>query len=448
MAELTGDTPAEVPAAGRQGPGTAEQAARWGVVVFLLLALVALAFGAGYVTYDLTSDEPATALAGRSDATAGEDLLGADILSEILQLLETYYVDRDSIDPEVLRDGAIAGILNTLNDPHTSYISPDDMAMGALDLSASYEGIGASVTDRNGPVEIVAPFRDSPAEAAGILAGDIILEVDGERTDGWSDQEAVQRIRGLAGTEVVLTVQHLSGEVETISIVRGEIQIKSVFTEPNLEVIPGESGPDLVDRSGNLATDIAYVNIAQFHEKTPSELRDALEGIEDGGYTGLIVDVRGNPGGLLSATVETADEFLDEGTILIEVDSGGEQTSFRARSGGVATEIPIVVLQDQFSASGAEVLAAALRDNGRATIIGTRSFGKGTVNQLQLLSSCDDPTGCGGLYISIGRWLTPNGEQIEGLGVTPDMTVEMTRDDYIEVGDIQVFAAIDTLRGN
>ena len=204
----------------------------------------------------------------------------------------------------------------------------------------------------------------------------------------------------------------------------------------------------IVDRSGALVTDIAYINISQFHEGTPGELREALKDVEDGSYKGLILDLRGNPGGLLSATVEAADEFLDEGVILIEVDSGGERTAFNARSGGAATEIPIVVLQDQFSASGAEVLAAALRDNGRATIIGTRSFGKGTVNQLQVLSNCNDPAGCGALYISIGRWLTPSGEQIEGLGVTPDVTVEMTGDDYIEIGDLQIFAAIEALQGS
>ena len=414
----------------------------------MMLALVSLAFGIGYVAKDLRTDEaPIRVIDPTGSVNSGEDLIGAAILDEILELLQTHYVDRTLIDPELLRDGAISGILNTLNDPHTSYISADDMARGAFDLSATYEGIGASVTDRNGPVEIIAPFRDSPAANAGIQAGDVILEVDGEATDGWTDQEAVQRIRGLSGTDVILKVQHPDGEIATVTIVRGEIEIQSVFTEPNFEVIPGESGADLVDRSGAVVSDIAYVNISQFHDRTPTEVKEALEEIAAGSFVGLVLDVRGNPGGFLGATVDVADEFLESGIILIEVDSDGRRTSYEARAGGAATEIPIVILQDQSSASGAEVLAAALRDNGRATIVGTRSFGKGTVNQLQSLNNCGDPDGCGALYISIGRWLTPTGDQIEGLGVVPDLTLEMTGDDYIEDGDIQMFAALDLLRG-
>jgi carboxyl-terminal processing protease len=172
-----------------------------------------------------------------------------------------------------------------------------------------------------------------------------------------------------------------------------------------------------------------------------------LAGLDEGDYRGLIIDVRLNPGGLLSTTIEAADEFLNEGTILIEEDREKRQRPWTASEGGAATEIPIVILQDGSSASGAEVLAAAIRDNGRGTIVGTRSFGKGTVNQLRELENCGDPEGCGALYISVGRWLTPFGEQIEGLGVSPDVEVEMTGDDYIENGDIQLFRAIEILRG-
>jgi len=154
----------------------------------------------------------------------------------------------------------------------------------------------------------------------------------------------------------------------------------------------------------------------------------------------------GRPGGLLSATVYVVDEFLESGDILSEVDANGQRQTWSARSGGVATKIPIVILQDQSSASGAEVLAAALRDNDRAKIVGTRSFGKGTVNQLQELKNCPEPNQCGAVYISVGRWLTPNGEEIEGVGVKPDIELEMTADEYIEQGDIQLFKAIEILR--
>ena len=431
-----------------------ETSARWGVFVCLLLAMVTLAFALGYGLNDFRNDDgpPAVVSAGgaapRTTATGSQDSVGAAILNEIFSLLQSQYVDKAALDPTTLREAAITGVLNSLNDPHTTYLTPEELKAGALDLNSTYQGIGASVSDRRGQVEIIAPFRDSPAEAAGIKAGDIILAVDGEPTDGWNSQEAVQRIRGVKGTTVSLKVKHLDGKTETITVTRGEIQIESVFNQPNLEVIPGESGTDLVDRTGAVARDIAYIHISQFHEKTLNELRAKLKDVESKGYKGLIVDVRGNPGGLLSATVDVAEEFLASGTILSEVDASGKKTSWTAKPGGLATKIPIVVLQDRSSASGAEVLAAALRDNGRAKIVGTRSFGKGTVNQLQKLKNCGDPKGCGALYISVGRWLSPTGEQIEGVGVKPDVELVMTADDYIAQGDLQVFLAIDLLRRN
>ena len=254
---------------------------------------------------------------------------------------------------------------------------------------------------------------------------------------------------------MILTVRHtdIGGgaagpEVEDVTIIRGEILIQSVFTEPILEVIPGESGAELVDRDGELVEDILYIHIAQFHDETPNELREALADVENGQYIGLIVDVRANPGGLLRTTVEVADEFMDGGAVLTERDADGETRTFGAFPGGVATNIPVIIIQDGASASGSEVLAAALADSGRATIVGTRSFGKGTVNQLRELTGCCDPEGCGALYVSVGRWLRPSGGEIEGIGIRPDFEIVMTGDDYIDFGDLQIFAAIDLLRGN
>lgn len=437
-------------------PGALERGARFAIPLFLLLAMVTLAFGIGFVVNDITSDDQVVVQsnggtgASNGDTSGGavEDGVGAAILNEIYSILSSSYVDKNLITEQRFRDAAIQGVMDSLNDPHTDYLSPADIQSGVLDLSSTYQGIGASVSDQTGQVTIIAPFRGSPAEEAGIQSGDIILAVDGESTEGWSDDEAVQVIRGPAGSAVTLTVQHPDGAVEDITITRGDILIESVFTIPALESIPGESGDNLVDRTGTVVDDIAYVHITQFHDRTLGELREALDGVEDGQYTGLIVDVRSNPGGLLSSTVDVVDEFMDGGVILSEVDSDRNTESWSAQPGGAATEIPIVVLQDQGSASGAEVLAAALRDNGRAQVVGTRSFGKGTVNQLRRLENCGDPAGCGAVYISIGRWLTPSGEQIEGVGVAPDLVVEMSQDDYIEVGDVQLFAAIDLLRGN
>ena len=443
-------------------------------VALMAVAGLLLMFGLGYGVNDLVSEdevrivtEPASegeparqdaATQAQAQEEAGERsqlAVGASILEETFEVLKDEFVDKEILDERTFLDAAIRGAIDSLNDPYTEYLSPGDLALGIGEIESTYEGIGATVTDRSGAIQIVSPFRGSPAEEAGIRAGDIILAVDGESTDGWTDQQAVQRIRGPRGTEVVLTVQHTDlatggapPEIEDITIVRGQIRIQSVFTEPR-ELIPGETGSNLGDRDGNLVDDILYIHISQFHSNTPEELRSALADADSGQYIGLIVDVRSNPGGLLRQTVEVTDEFLNGGAILSEIDADGEVRTFGAREGGVATSVPIVVLQDGASASGAEVLAAALVDNGRAVIVGTRSFGKGTVNQLHPLTKCGAPEeiGCGALYVTIGRWLRPDGQAIEGLGVSPNFELDLTGDDYIDYGDLQVFAAIDILRG-
>jgi carboxyl-terminal processing protease len=429
-------------------PGLGERTARTAVVVFLVLAIATLAFGLAWGIQGLRADDNGNSSPAAAAATGRSgDSVGAAIIDEIVNLLKNQYVDKSTLDEDTLRQAAIQGMIGALNDAHTEYLSPAELKAGALSLDSSYDGIGASVSDTTGAVTIVTPFRDSPAEKAGIRAGDTVLKVDGDSTEGWTSQQAVEHIRGAQGTQVKLDVRHTDGSTETLTITRGNIPIESVYTEPNLEIIPGESGKDLVDRDGNKVTDLAYVNISQFHDRTLSELRTKLNGVESKGYRGIILDLRGNPGGLLQATVDVADEFLTGGTIISEVDADGKTKSWTAKSGGLVTKLPVVILLDNGSASGAEVLAAALHDNGRAQIVGTRSFGKGTVNQLQQLKNCGDPAGCGALYLSVGRWLTPKGDQIEGLGVKPDIELPMTYDQYLDQGDLQMFKAVDLLHG-
>ena len=460
-------------------PVTPDRRPRVVRIVAVTLAAVAalvLAFGLGYGAGDLAQDdrevfaeapaerwdydgvdEPGAEAGAQEDDAPERSLLevGGAILAESFAILEREFVDKEILDERSFLDAAIRGALDSLNDSYTEYISPHDRARGGVDIESTYEGIGASVTDRDGAIQIVAPFRGSPAEAAGIRAGDIILAVDGDSTEGWTTQQAVQRIRGPRGADVVLTVQHTDlatggagPEIEDITVTRGEILIQSVFTEPLREVIPGESGDAIVDREGKAADDVFYLNISQFHSETPAELDAILRDADLSRYRGMIIDVRGNPGGFLRQTIQTTNAFLKEGAvILIEIDADGESQTYGAVAGGRATAIPIVVLQDKASASGAEVLAAALADNGRAVIVGERSFGKGTVNRLHELEHCGDPDGCGALYVSIGRWQRPNGQVIEGLGIAPDYDLPLSGDDYIDFGDLQLFAAIDILRG-
>jgi carboxyl-terminal processing protease len=399
------------------------KALRWGMCGLLVLLLAMMSGVVGFAIGGGGEDGPSTGRPSQGEADFG-------ILDEIYGIIGEDFVAQDSVDPEMLRQGAIDGALGALGDPHTIYIDPETYSLGIDIITGQFEGIGARVEQDpvSGEIVIVAPFRDSPADKAGIRSGDVILAVDGESTAGWTVGQAVRRIRGPQGTEVTLSVSHDSGETEDIIITRGLITIPTVFT---LEV---------EDADGNPVNDIAYVELQQMTEEAVGDLGDVIRDVEEKGYRGLILDVRRNPGGGLGATIEIADLLLDSGVILIQVDKDGNEVVERAEAGDDGEDIPLVVLVGRGSASGAEVLAAALRDNGRAVLVGGTTFGKGSVNHLRELSDG------GALYVTIARWLTPNGEQIEAIGLAPDIEVVPTEEE-IELGqDVQLFAAIDYLR--
>jgi carboxyl-terminal processing protease len=351
-------------------------------------------------------------------------------LSEIEDILHQDFVNPDAVDPNALLNGAIQGQIDALGDAHTVYISPEDMALGVDIIAGTFEGIGAQVDQDpvTGEIVIVAPFRDSPAEKAGIRAGDVILAVDGESTEGWSVAEAVKRIRGEGGTDVTLTIAHPDGGSEDIVVTRATIEIPTVYAA------------EVEDENGEVVQDLAYLEIQQFTNETVGDLSEELNRVVDEGYKGLILDLRRNPGGGLDATVEVADMFLDGGLVLTQVDRDGGRKEFNATGGGEAVDLPVVILVSKGSASGSEVLAGALRDHGRATLIGEQTFGKGSVNHLRELSNG------GALYVTIARWLTPNGEQIEGVGLVPDVPVALSEDDIANNRDVQLYAAIDELQ--
>ena len=404
--------------------------ARWTVVGLLVVSILVLAFALGYVINDgggEASPDPRTGSA--------EDIDGSfdfNTLNQIEKLLGDKYVDPDRIDTQTLYESAISGMLEPLTDSGTFYVDPNTVAT-SIGPSGTFDGIGATVAQQNGEIIIVAPIEDTPAERAGLTSGDVILEVDGESTQGWSTEKAVLEIRGPRGTIVTLRVRHSDGTEETLEIERDEIQVESVTTLP-----PGGA---LQDGAGTDITDLGYVHIREFSDTTDEEMKAALEEAVDSGKVGLILDLRDNPGGLLSTTVAVADEFLDDGTILSERERDGTETTISANGGGAALEIPVVILQNRFSASGAEVLAAALQDNGRATIVGEKSFGKGTVNVK------NDLADGGQLYVSIARWLTPDGTLIDGVGIRPDIEVLLSDEDIDLRRDVQLMKAIDVLRG-
>jgi len=401
------------------------KALRWAMFGLLVVLLSVMSGGVGFVIGGGGEDGPSN-----GSTPSAQDEVDFDILNEIYGIIREDFVDQDSVDPEILRQGAIDGTLAALGDPHTIYIDPETYSLGIDVITGQFEGIGARVEQDpvSGEIVIVAPFRDSPADKVGIRPGDVILAVDGESTAGWTVGQAVRRIRGPQGSEVTLSVRHERGETEDITITRAVIAIPTVFTH------------EVEDADGNPVSDIAYVELQQMTEETVGNLRAVIRDIEEKGYRGLILDLRRNPGGGLAATVETADLFLGSGIIVIQVDKEGNEVVERADGGDQGEEIPLVVLVGRGSASGAEVLAAALRDNGRAVLIGSTTFGKGSVNHLRQLSDG------GALYITIARWLTPSGEQIEAIGLAPDIEVVLTEED-IELGrDVQLFASIDYLR--
>ncbi len=368
-------------------------------VITLLLAVgLALSFGAGLT------------LGTRTPTSQG-----VDIVEQAWNIIFRDYVDQDRLDASTLSQAAIKGMVEALDDPYTSYLNAETHQLGLSSLKGKFEGVGAYVGVKDEQLMIIAPIADSPAAKAGIRAGDIILEINGRSTSGMSTDEAVLHIRGSTGTAVRLLILHQGEtEPEEIEVVRAEIKLPTVRFE--------------------MREDIAYINITHFSERTNEELSPVLQSITQEAATGIILDLRSNPGGFLQIVVDVASRFLKEGVVVNVVDNQGGQTVTTVEHRGITTDLPLIVLVDNYSASGSEVLAGALQDYARATIAGSRTYGKGSINILRQLKDGS------GLYITTGRWLTPNGRLIEGKGIDPDYELELKGEDTIQW-------AIDYLKG-
>ncbi|MFQ5860805.1 MAG: S41 family peptidase [Dehalococcoidia bacterium] len=353
--------------------------------------------------YQLQQDGPGAELSG---------------IWEVWRLLAQASPQQATQDAEELEAGAIRGMLEALGDPYASYLTRQQYMLEQGDLAGSFHGIGAEVTIRDGRLTIVAPLPDTPAERAGILPGDVILEVDGEDAEGLSLLDSVLKIRGAEGTPVTLLVQR-QGQPEPfrVAIVRELIQITTVFWE----MLPDQ---------------MAHLKLRSFARTTDEELAQALREIDQQGGKAIVLDLRNNPGGLLDATVRATSQFLEDGLVVYEIDGRGERRDWVVQRRGLARDIPLVVLVNQFSASGSEVLAGALQDHHRAVLVGTQTFGKGSVNTFRELQDGS------AVYFTIARWYTPNGTLIEGEGILPDILVEMPPD---SPEDPQLLRAVDYL---
>ena len=345
------------------------------------------------------------------------------IIWEAWQHLTRDYVDKSKLDSDSFSEEAIRGMLKVLGDPETAYVSPSVLKGDFRDVfRGEFEGIGANVQmNARGSLMIVSPIPGGPAEGAGIVAGDIVLEVNGESLQGLSTMEAVSKIRGPRGTTIVLLVKHLLEPTPVeISVTRGLIPLESVYLRSD----PGE--------------EYVHIRLTHYYPDTAEKLGAMVSTAVAQGAKGLILDVRSNGGGLLGSAVDIASLFLDDRLVVYSVNGEGRRSEWSSKRGEVAKDLPMVILVDKGSASASEVLAGALQDHDRATVIGSSTYGKGSVNILRELSNG------GGLYITISHWYTPLGRLIQDTGLEPD--IEVTDRDSKEADIKQLKRAIEELK--
>ena len=350
-----------------------------------IIALLAIAAGA--------SSAATFYIAGRADSPRT-----FPALTEVVELVEEGYVNKADLEPGDLETAAIRGLIEVLDDPYTSYATPAQAKL-AFDYTGAFDGIGAEVNMTDSQVLIHAPLPDSPAERAGLLPGDVVLAVDGQSLQQMTLLDAVTLIRGPKGSAVTLRILRPGNpDAFDVEMERDTITIASVA-------------------SRMLADDprIGYIRIATFQGATPGQFRTALHDLRSAGAEAYVLDMRNNAGGLVSAAVEIAGEFIDGGAVVALVDSDEEVTEYAASEGGDALTEPLAVLVNGFTASAAEILAGALQDSGRAVVVGSKTFGKGSFNTVYDLSND------GGLFLTTGRWRTPSGQMLEGAGLQPDI---------------------------
>ena len=402
--------------------------------IFASVILLAGAFAGGFIVGHLMPAraplpfadvipqlEPPTVTVEQQEATSSELQTIFQPFWEAWNIVHERYVDQP-IDDVALVRGAIRGMMDALGDKQTFYMDPVVYESETSSLSGEYEGIGAYVDLDGEFLTIISPIEGSPAEAAGLKPGDAIIAIDGEDMTGSTPEEVRQRVLGPAGTEVKLTITR-EGESEPLEflITRARIVVPSVTGEMR------EDG-------------IAYIDINTFGDKTTGELDTALEAVLRQNPRGIIIDLRNNPGGYLNTAVEVASEFIDDGVILYEQYGDGKRDTFRALGNGRATDLPIVVLINEGSASASEILAGALQDYGRATLVGVQSYGKGSVQQWVPLSNNE-----GAARVTIAKWLTPEERAIDGIGLSPEVYVAMSSEDYEAERDPQLDAATETI---
>jgi carboxyl-terminal processing protease len=401
---------------------------RSALIAVVAIVLVVCLFGSGFVVGNFVPAlRPASVSTLTTTPGANQGGTPADLQSQFAPFWQAWtlvhqnYVDQP-VDNTKLVQGAITGMMNALGDPHTGYSTPLETTDLNNSLQGAFDGIGAYVDTKGAYLTITATIPGYPAAKAGLQSGDQIIAVNGEDVTGMDpDIVRLTKVMGPAGTSVQLTIQRTGVDKPLeFTITREHIVIPFVTSKM-------------------LANNIAYIQITQFGETAASDFHTQLSQLMAQNPAGLVLDLRNNPGGYLTAAIAIASEFIDHGVIVSEKNSDGSKTPYNAAPGGLATSIPMVVLVNGNSASASEIVSGAIQDDGRGKLVGELTYGKGSVQEYFPLND-------GGLArITVAKWLTPNGRTIDKIGLTPDQIVALTQADITAGLDPQLDAALKLL---
>ncbi len=402
------------------------------IITSVFVVLLAAVFSAGFL-FGQSSRPSIEEVGGLTNKRAGQPVdVDFSLFWDAWRAIEEKYVGRFDLNRHEMVYGAISGLLKSLDDPYSVFLKPTESKRFIDDMGGSFEGIGAEIGIRKGVLTIISPLEGNPAQAAGLMPGDKVLKIGETVTTDLTLDEAVELIRGPEGTEVALLIARDNwNEAREIKIVRQEIIVPVIeWREVSLD-----------EESGRKA---AYIQLYHFTESSGSEFKKVIREALNINPSGLILDLRNNPGGFLEMAVYVAGYFMPKGEIVVIEDFGNGEGREIYRSGGanLVGNIPVVVLINEGSASASEIVAGALKGRSNMTVVGQKSFGKGSVQQLEKLKM--DAS----IKITVAKWLTPSGVSISDEGVAPDIGVEMTAQDVEEMRDPQMDKAIEVLKNN
>lgn len=349
-----------------------------------------------------------------------------NLLWDTITKLKASHIDQPKDDQKILY-GAVKGAVDSVGDPYTTFFTPEELKSFETDLSGSFEGIGAEIGKQNGVIVVVAPIDGTPAKQAGLLPKDIIVKVDGQEASGWSTEEAVKHIRGKKGTEVTLSI-YRDGRSEAfdVKIRRDAIVIKSVKWEQ--KTVKDASGKE---------RKVGYISVSRFGDDTSSLFSSAVQDLRAKGLDTLVLDLRSNPGGYLETAVDLASYWVPKDKLIVtEAHSDGKNIEYKSKGYNRLSGVKTVTLINGGSASASEILAGALHDYKLTTLLGEKSYGKGSVQEVLSLP------GDAALKVTIAKWITPNGKNINKEGITPELEVKLTEDDIKNQKDPQLDRAL------